>query len=183
MRLQASRVLEKPNFTQYSTIRKKIETGEFWAHQTFQVCVVRKRLYIIAIGRWAHPRLRRGRAIRLYLLPPPASKGYRFYPLRGRTPTEFAWGVCAARKLLGIFGWSLGLRPKLRKPKRCAFWFPLRCSKTASVPFLSCKYFAMQNTYETITAGRRGAHARLKPGCIYRTYQTFPPRRAYAACF
>jgi hypothetical protein len=22
--------------------------------------------------------------------------------------------------------WSLGLCPKLRKPKRCAFWFPLR---------------------------------------------------------
>jgi hypothetical protein len=29
----------------------------------------------------------------------------------------------AARKLQGTFGWSLGQSPKLRKPKRYAFWF------------------------------------------------------------
>jgi hypothetical protein len=39
----------------------------------------------------------------------------------------------------------------------------------ASMPFLSCG-FASQ-TQEAVDAGSRGAHARLKPGCIYRTYQ------------
>jgi hypothetical protein len=33
--------------------------------------------------------------------------------------------------------------------------YPLRCSKTASVPFLSCKFFARQKTYGIITAGLR----------------------------
>jgi hypothetical protein len=86
----------------------------------------------------AFPALRAGnRAIRLYLLTPAASKGYRFYPLRGRKPSAFAFskplrGFDFAEfrfaKLLDIFWWSLGLRPKLRKPKRFAFWFPL-CGK------------------------------------------------------
>jgi hypothetical protein len=37
-----------------------------------------------------------------------------------------------------------------KKGYRCN---PLRCSKTASVPFLSCKFFASQKTYKTIAAG------------------------------
>ncbi|MDR1024258.1 MAG: hypothetical protein LBL56_00910, partial [Treponema sp.] len=49
---------------------------------------------------------------------------------------------------------SLGLCPKLRKPKRSAFWFsilPPPFGRTpASMPFLSCKFFALQKTYETI---------------------------------
>jgi hypothetical protein len=44
-------------------------------------------------------------------------KGYRFYPLRGRTPAEFAY------------------------------------QKMASLPFLSCKFFALQKTHGTIVAG------------------------------
>ncbi|MDR1351892.1 MAG: hypothetical protein LBK05_01315, partial [Treponema sp.] len=40
-------------------------------------------------------------------------------------------------------------------------FYPLRCSKTASVPFLSCKFFASQKTYETITAGLRACGFRL----------------------
>jgi hypothetical protein len=39
-------------------------------------------------------------------------------PLRGFGFAEFRFA-----KLLGIPGWSLGLCPKLRKPKRRAFWF------------------------------------------------------------
>jgi hypothetical protein len=40
----------------------------------------------------ASPALRAGdRAFRLYLLPPPAPKGYRFNPLRGRKPSAFAF--------------------------------------------------------------------------------------------
>jgi hypothetical protein len=38
-------------------------------------------------------------------------------------------------------------------------------------------------TQGIIVAGPRGAHARLKPGCIYRTYQAFSVRRACAAYF
>jgi hypothetical protein len=32
-------------------------------------------------------------------------------------------------------------------------FYPLRCSKMASLPFLSSKFFAKQKTYETIAAG------------------------------
>jgi hypothetical protein len=40
-------------------------------------------LSILFLLIWAHPALRTGnRAFRLYLLPPPAAKGYRFNPLR-----------------------------------------------------------------------------------------------------
>jgi hypothetical protein len=62
--------------------------------------------------------------------------------LRGRT------GLSAPTKNPGQPKWSLGLCPKLRKPKtRQGFWFrfnPLRCSKMAFMPFLSCKFFALQ---------------------------------------
>jgi hypothetical protein len=32
-------------------------------------------------------------------------------------------------------------------------FYPLRCSKMASMPFLRCKFFASQKTYEIIAAG------------------------------
>jgi hypothetical protein len=79
-----------------------------------------------------------------------------------------------------------GKAPNSENKNAQAFLFrsyPLRCPETASMPFQGCKFFAMQKTYGTITAGLRGAHARLKPGCVYRTYQAFSPRRACAACF
>jgi hypothetical protein len=37
-------------------------------------------------------------------------------------------------------------------------FYPLRCPETASMPFLGCKFFASQKTYETIVAG-------LLPAC------------------
>jgi hypothetical protein len=38
-------------------------------------------------------------------------------------------------------------------------FYPLRCSKMASVPFLSCKFFAKQKTYEIRVAGLRAGPA------------------------
>jgi hypothetical protein len=69
----------------------------------------------------------------------PGYPGFRFapfpsgtspsYPLREPKPRSgFGFAEFHAVKLLGPSGWSLGLCPKLRKPKRAAFWFPLRGS-------------------------------------------------------
>jgi hypothetical protein len=46
-----------------------------------------------------------------------------------------------------------GKAPNSENENALAFLFrfyPLRCSKMASMPFLSCKFFAKQKTYETI---------------------------------
>jgi hypothetical protein len=95
-----------------------------------------------------------------------------FPPLCGFGFAEFARSANSWVLLVGV--WSFAPNSENQNAERFG---------SASVPFLSCKFFAMQKTYETITTGVRDAHTRLKPGCIYRTYQAFSPRRADAACF
>jgi hypothetical protein len=57
---------------------------------------------------------------------PAAKKGYRFYPLREPKPLRgFGFAEFALRANSWTPWWSLGLCPKLRKPKRLAFWFGL----------------------------------------------------------
>jgi hypothetical protein len=51
-----------------------------------------------------------------------------------------------------------------------------------TLPFFAFGFLQSKKPGKSIHAGLRGAHARLKPGCIYRTYPAFSPRRAYATC-
>jgi hypothetical protein len=43
---------------------------------------------------------------------------------------------------------------------------PLRCSKMASMPFLSCKFFALQKTYEINVAGILPARLRRQTASL-----------------
>jgi hypothetical protein len=91
----------------------------------------KEKVIRISIRRWAHPSAYADGPG--YPLVSFAACGVKRIPLlslaRTKTASRFWFcGVCAARKLLGVLGWSLGFYPKLRKPKRSAFWFPLRGS-------------------------------------------------------
>jgi hypothetical protein len=74
-------------------------------------------------------------------------KGYRSYPLRESKPlrgfdfAEFHFVKLQASSL------EFGICPKLRKPKRRAFWFPLRCPETASMPFQGHEFLLRKNSW------------------------------------
>jgi multiple sugar transport system permease protein len=82
-----------------------------WAHQTLWVCAARKGLYASPFGD--------GR------IPAPQAQGPGYTLQFLSSAFSGASGISAPIPC-ALPGWSLGQSPKLRKPKRIAFWFPLR---------------------------------------------------------
>jgi hypothetical protein len=114
---------------------------------------------VIYITMWAHPPPSAGdRAFRgsATAPAPPAAGLNPSNPLREPKPLRgFGFAEFHCVKLLETFGWSLGQSPKLRKPKRYAFWFPLRGRKPSA--------FASPKPLREVEEGSRKREAGVKP--------------------